>query len=152
MGSEMCIRDSSLATPKGFYSKSRKSKNSNKNQKLYTIVHLPARIDAILKKIILTLQAASARTHFRGGVMGSNADFMENGLKPEEYAYPSDSSKIKNRHETFITPTKSHENKTPRVFFHPASIGDAPRPSRTPQNHPKTEFYKIWAPGGPGCR
>ena len=33
--------------------------------------------DAILKKIILTLQAASARTHFRGVVMGSNVDFME---------------------------------------------------------------------------
>ena len=136
-----------LATPKGFYSKSRKSKNSNKNQKLYTIVHLPARIDAILKKIILTLQAASARTHFRGGVMGSNADFMENGLKPEEYAYPSNSSKIKNRHETFITPTKSHENKTPRVFFHPASIGDAPRPSRTPQSHQKPNFVKFGPPG-----
>ena len=88
--------------------------------------------DAILKKIILTLQAASARTHFRGGVMGSNADFMENGLEPEEYAYPSNSSKIKNRHETFITPTKSHENKTPRVFFHPASIGDGPGGPRTP--------------------
>ena len=52
-----------------------------KNQKLGTIVHLPARMDAILKKIILTLQAASAYTHFRG-VMGSNADFMENALKP----------------------------------------------------------------------
>ena len=128
------------ATPTGFYSKSRKSKNSNKNQKLYPIVHLPARIDAIFKKIVLTLQAASARTHFRGGVMGSNADVMEICLKPEEYAYPSNSSKIKNRHETFITPTKSHENKTPRVFFHPASIGDGPRPPRTPQNHPKPEF------------
>ena len=99
------------------YSKSQKSKNSNKNQKLYTIVHLPARIDAILKKIILTLQAASVRTHFRGGVMGSNADFMENGLEPEEYAYPSNSSKIKNRHETVINPTKNHENKTPFLFF-----------------------------------
>ena len=97
--------------------------------------------DAILKKIILTLQAASARTHFRGGVMGSNADFMENGLKPKEYAYPSDSSKIKNRHETFITPTKSHENKTPRVFFHPASIGDGPRPPRSPQNHQKLILF-----------
>ena len=96
--------------------------------------------DAILKKIILTLQAASARTHFRGGVMGSNADFMENCLKPKEYAYPSDSSKIKNRHETFITPTKSHENKTPRVFFHPASIGDGPRPPWSPLNHQKPEF------------
>ena len=64
---------------------SRKPKSPRKNQKLGTIVHLPARMDAILKKIILTLQAASAYTHFRGGVMGSNADFMENGLKPEEY-------------------------------------------------------------------
>ena len=81
---------------------------------LGTSQHKP---DAILKKIILTLQAASARTHFRGGVMGSNADFMENDLKPKEYAYPSDSSKIKNRHETLMTPTKSHETKTPRVFF-----------------------------------
>ena len=114
-------------------------------------MHLPARIDAILKKIILTLQAASVRTHFRGGVMGSNADFMENGLKPEEYAYPSDSSKIKNRHETFITPTKSHENKTPRVFFHPASIGDTPRPPWTTQNHQKPDFHKIWGPWGPWC-
>ena len=129
-----------LATPKGFYSKSRKSKNSNKNQKLYTIGHLPAQTRRDIEKIILTLQAASARTHFRGGLMGSNADFMENGLKPQEYAFPSDSSKIENRHETFITPTKSHENKTPRVFFHPASIGDAPRPPRTPQNHKKNEF------------
>ena len=62
---------------------SRKPKSPRKNQKLGTIVHLPARMDAILKKIILTLQAASAYTHFRGGVMGSNADFMESGLKPE---------------------------------------------------------------------
>ena len=60
--------------------------------------------------------------------MGSNADFMENCFKPEEYAYPSDSSKIKNWHETVITPTTSREKKTPRVFFHPASIGDGPRP------------------------
>ena len=125
--------------PTGFYSKSRKLKNSRKNQCFCTIVHLPARIDAILKKIILTLQAASARTHFRGGGMGSNADFMENGLKPKAYAYPRDSSKIKNRHETFITPTKSHENKTPRVFFHPASIGDGPSPPG-PLNHQKPEF------------
>ena len=67
--------------------------------------------------------------------MGSNADFMENGLEPEEYAYPSNSSKLKNRRETFINPTKFHENKTPSMFFHPASIGDAPRPLRNPQNH-----------------
>ena len=71
-----------LATPKGFDMESRKPKSPRKNQKLGTIVHLPARMDAILKKIILTLQAASAYTHFRGGVMGSNADLMENGLKP----------------------------------------------------------------------
>ena len=83
---------------------SRKPKSLRKNQKLGTIVHLPARMDAILKKIMLTLQAASAYTHFRGG-MGSNANFMENGLKPEEYVYPSNSSKIKTRHETFINPT-----------------------------------------------
>ena len=80
------------------------------------------------KKIILTLQAASAYTHFRGGVMGSNADFMENGLKPKEYVYPSTSSKLKNRHETFINPTQIYENKTPSMFFHPASIGDGPGP------------------------
>ena len=107
-------------------------------------------MDAIFKKIKLTLEARSAMTRFLGGVMGPNADFIENCLKPEEYAYPSDSSKIKNRHETFITPTKSHENKTPRVFFHPASIGDAPRPPRTPQNHQKPKFDKFWARGAPG--
>ena len=82
MGGGHTVDGSNEATPTGFYSKSRKFKNSNKNQKLYTIVHLPARIDAILTKIILTLQAASAYTHFRGGVMGSNADFMEKGLEP----------------------------------------------------------------------
>ena len=100
---------------------SRKRKSLRKNQKLGTIVQLPARMDAILKKIVLTLQAASAYTHFRGGVMGSNADFMEKVLKPEEYAYPSNSSKIKNRHETFINPTQMPAH-TPRgcgflVFF-----------------------------------
>ena len=82
--------------------------------------------------------------------MGSDADFMENGLKPEEYVYPSNSSKIKNRHETFINLTKFHEKKTPNMFFHPASIGDAPRPPRTPQNHETQNFDKIWAPGAPG--
>ena len=128
-----------LATPTRFYSKSQKSKTSNKNQKLYTIVLLPTRIDAIFKKITLTLQAPSAREWCWGCVMGSNVDFKENCLKPKEYAYLSDSSHLKNRHETFIIPTKSHEHKTPSVFFHPASIGDAPRPPGTPQNHPKTK-------------
>ena len=60
----------------------RKTQSPRKNQKLDTIVHLPARMDVILKKITLTLQAASAYTYFRRGVMGSNADFMENCLKP----------------------------------------------------------------------
>ena len=50
------------------YSKSRKSKNSRKNLCFCTIVHLTARIDAILKKIILIFKAASVRTHFRGGL------------------------------------------------------------------------------------
>ena len=53
------------------------------------MVHFPAPHGAIFKKIILTLKAGSAYTHFRGVVMGSNADFMEIGLKPEEFAYPS---------------------------------------------------------------
>ena len=109
-------------------------------------------MDAILKKFILTLQAASAYTHFRGGVMGSNADFMENGLKPGEYGYPRNSSKIKTWHETFINPTRIHENKTPSMFFHPASIGDGPRIPRNPQNHEKSKFIKFGAPGGPGRR
>ena len=74
---------------------SRKPKSQRKNQKLGTIVHLPAPMDAILKKNILTWQAASAFTHFRGDVMGSNADFMENCLKPKEYVNPNSSSKIK---------------------------------------------------------
>ena len=55
-----------LATPTGFDMESREPRSPRKNQKLGTIVHLPARMDAILKKIILTLQAASAYTHFRG--------------------------------------------------------------------------------------
>ena len=110
---------------------SRKPKSPRKSQKLGTIVHLPARMDAILKKFILTLQAASAYTHFRGGVMGSNADFMENGLKPKEYVYPSNSSKIKNRHETFINPTKIHESKTPSMFFIPRRLVMAPGPPGT---------------------
>ena len=54
--------------PKGFDIESQKPNSPRKNQKLGTIVHLPARMDAIFKKIILTLQAASAYTHFRGGV------------------------------------------------------------------------------------
>ena len=52
-------------TPTGIYSKSRGSKTSNKYQKLYIVVHLAARMDAIFEKLILTLQAASAM----GGVM-----------------------------------------------------------------------------------
>ena len=134
----------------GFYSKSRKSKNSNKNQKLYTIVHLPARIDAILKKIILTLQAASVRTHFRGGVMGSNVDFMENGVKHEEYAYPSNSSKIKNRHETVINPTKSYENKTPFFLGIPRRLVMAPGPPGPLKTTKNPNLNKIWAPGAQG--
>ena len=123
-----------------------------KNQKLGTIVHVPARMDAILKKILPTLQAASAYTHFRGGVMGSNADFMENGFKPKEYVYPSNSSKIKNWHETFINPTRIHAYKTPGMFFHPASIGGGPRPPGNLQNHEKSKFVKFGPPGGPRCR
>ena len=82
--------------------------------------------------------------------MGSNVDFMENCLKPEEYVYPSNSSKIKNRHETFINPTKIHENKTPSMFFHPASIGDGPRPPGPLKTTKNQNFDKIWAPGAPG--
>ena len=93
------------------FTRSRENRKTLKNQKNYTIVHLPARIDATLKKIILTLQAASVRTHFRGGVMGSNVDFMENGLKPEKYAYPRSPTHpcwTKNGSETSIDPTILH--------------------------------------------
>ena len=83
--------------------------------------------------------------------MGSNADFMENGLKPEEYAYPSNSPKIKNRHETVINPTKSHENKTPFFFFLiPRRLGMAPGPPGHPKTTKNPNFDKIWAPGAPG--
>ena len=95
MGAYDTVDGINLATPKGFDMESRKLKSPRKNQKLGTIVHLLARMDAILKKIILTLQAASAYTHFRGGVMGSNANVMENCLKPKEYVYPSKLSKSK---------------------------------------------------------
>ena len=129
---------------------SRKPTSPREHQKLVTIVHLPARMDAILKEIILTLQTASAYTHFKGGVMGSNADFMENCLKPEEYVYPSNSSKIKSRHEIFINLTNIHENKTPSMFFHPASIGDGPSPSGPLETTKNQNFDKIWAPGALG--
>ena len=46
-------------------------------------------MDAIFKKIILTLEAWSAMTNFMGGVMGSHADFMIIRLTPEEFTYPS---------------------------------------------------------------
>ena len=74
-------------------------------------MHLTARIDAILKKIILIFKAPSVRTHFRGGVMGSNADFMEIGVKPEKYAYPRSPTHpcwTKNGSETSIDPTILH--------------------------------------------
>ena len=54
--------------------------------------------------------------------------------------------KSKHRHETFINPTKIHENKTPSMFFHPASIGDGPRPPRNLQNHEKSKFIKFFLP------
>ena len=82
--------------------------------------------------------------------MGSNADFMENCLKPKEYAYLSNPSKTKKRHETFINTTKSHENKTPSMFFHPASIGDGPGPPRPLKTLKNQSFDKIWSPGAPG--
>ena len=82
--------------------------------------------------------------------MGSNADFMENGLEPEEYAYPSNSSKLKNRHETFITPTKSHENKTPFYFFIPRRLVMAPGPAGPLKTTKNQNFDKNWAPGAPG--
>ena len=114
-----------LSNTYGIYSKSRKSKNSNKNQKLYTIVHLSARIGAIFKKIILTLQAASARTYFSGAVMGSNTDFMENGLNP------SDSSKSK----IDMNPSQLQPNLTkirpPGYFFIPRRLVMAPGPPGT---------------------
>ena len=131
---------------------SRKLKSPRKNQKLGTIVHLPARMETILKKVMLTLQSTSAYSHFRGGVMGSHADFMENCFKPKEYVYPSNSSKINNRHETFINPTQIYENKTPSIIFHPASIGDGPRPPRTPRTTKNHNFDKMLAPGAPGWR
>ena len=40
-----------------------------------------------VQKITLILQAPSAMTHFRGGVVGSNADFKEIGLKLKEITY-----------------------------------------------------------------
>ena len=82
--------------------------------------------------------------------MGSNADFMENCVTPKEHVYPSNSSKIENCHETFINPTKIHENKTPSMFFHPASIGDGPSPPGPLKTTKKHDFDKIWALGAPG--
>ena len=64
--------------------KSWKPKALRKNQYVFTIVHVQHRMDAIFKNSTLILEARSAMTHFIGGVMGSNADFKEIGLAPEE--------------------------------------------------------------------
>ena len=64
-------------TPTWFYLKSWKTKFSSKIQCFGTILHFPAQIDAKFSTDALTFQAASARTHFRGVVMGSNVGFME---------------------------------------------------------------------------
>ena len=66
-----------------------KMKSSSKNLYLFTILHVAAPHGAKFKKIILTLQARSTSTHFRGVVMSSNADFMEICLEPKEFAYRS---------------------------------------------------------------
>ena len=50
-----------------------------------TMWHFLAPFELITSNYILILVAGAAYTHFRGGVMGSNADFMENGLKPERF-------------------------------------------------------------------
>ena len=74
---------------------SRKPKSPRKKSETRHHCASPSTHGCDIEKIIQTLQAASAYTHFRGGVMASNADFMEMCLKPEEYVYPSNSSKIK---------------------------------------------------------
>ena len=56
-----------------------KSKFTRKNQQFFTNGHFPAPYDPIGKTVTLTFQARSVRTHFRGVVMGSNADFNKNG-------------------------------------------------------------------------
>ena len=55
-----------------------KSKSIRKNQQFFTNGHFPAPYDPIGKTVTLTFQARSVRTHFRGVVMGSNADFNKN--------------------------------------------------------------------------
>ena len=55
--------------------KSEKSKNTTKNQDLFTNGHFPDPDDLIGKTVTLTFQARSANTHFRGVVMGSNDEF-----------------------------------------------------------------------------
>ena len=55
-----------------------KSKFTRKNQQVFTNRHFPAPYDPIGKTVTLTFQARSVRTHFRGVVMGSNADFNKN--------------------------------------------------------------------------
>ena len=58
--------------------KSKKSKNTRKNLYLFTNGHFRDPNDFIGKTVTLTFQARSANTHFRGVVMGSHADFVEN--------------------------------------------------------------------------
>ena len=58
-------------------SKSWEVKLLSKIQCFGTILHFPAQTTAKFSTDAITFQAASARTHFRGVVMGSNIDFME---------------------------------------------------------------------------
>ena len=81
--------------------------------------------------------------------MGSYADFMEIPLEAKAFAYPSDPCRFKDRLKPFIGPSKRHENKVPRVFVHPAWLGNTPRAHQTRQNQ-KLESYKIRGPGVPG--
>ena len=135
--------------PFTFYSKSRKLKNSRKNQCFCTIGHPTARIDAILKKIILTFKAPSVRTHFRGGVMGSNADFMEIGVKPQKYAYPRSPTHpcwTKNGSETSIDPTILH-HILHALFFYRKTLIPSPLGAQGGLKNPillKSDFYAWW--------
>ena len=112
------------------------------------IVQLPAQTRRDIEKNHTNFASRIRQDPLQGGCYGLKCRFYGKCLKPEENTYPSDSSNKKNRHETFITPAKSHENKTPNMFFIPRQLVMAPDPSKPPKSIILIQF----APRGPGCR
>ena len=84
---------------------------------------------------ICFMYAKSAITKYIGSQWAKSVKckFYENRLERKEKAHPGYPSESKNGHEAFTDPTNIHQNQTPEVCDHPASIGDTPGGPWTPQ-------------------